>query len=649
MEPGTIAAVPPNGYFDIQNFSSKSLEWLFFINSEEAPNMKHIGNSPVGEAHISPTIRVDGLDEETKTVYEFYGCFYHACPRCYPNRFQIHPFFGIIYDEVFKRTQQREEDIRSLDFNLKCMWECDWNNMKEAEPDLQQFVENNIHKFSPMDPFKAFSGGRVETFKMLINDERRLLYVDINSLYPFVNSTCKYPKGHPEIILHNFGDFETICERYFGFIYCKILAPQDLHIPVLPGKYGVDNKLIFSLCRLCATSDPRQCSLCEHLDEDRCLTGTWFSEELQLALEKGYKIQTVYGVYHFKEVTTTLFSEYVKSFYKIKLLNSGVPNLSEEELQQFLSEVKERDGIDLSGEQFCDNPSLRNISKLCLNSLWGKFGTRRMLNESFFCSSTAEIRDIFNNENNIVTDIIEMNPNIALTITKKKKLEYLEMNNVANIYIAACTTAHARIILYKYLEKLGERVVYCDTDSIIYEFEEGNNIPSSNFLGEMKNELDADDYITHFVSGGPKNYAFITKKSVVTVKIKGFTIHVLNATEITFENLKTLVIKYSEEMDDLENEDDDVPRKQLKHSTEIYKTHEEHKNEAAIKFMENIRMKQHNAYSTERYIATLNVNKIGISKDWKVTSRIEQKLLTCNYNKRIILSDFSTRPFGFRK
>jgi hypothetical protein len=26
---------------------------------------------------------VDGYDSETKTVYEFYGCFSHGCPRCY--------------------------------------------------------------------------------------------------------------------------------------------------------------------------------------------------------------------------------------------------------------------------------------------------------------------------------------------------------------------------------------------------------------------------------------------------------------------------------------------------------------------------------------------------------------------------------------
>ena len=26
---------------------------------------------------------VDGFDEETNTVFEFYGCYFHGCPRCF--------------------------------------------------------------------------------------------------------------------------------------------------------------------------------------------------------------------------------------------------------------------------------------------------------------------------------------------------------------------------------------------------------------------------------------------------------------------------------------------------------------------------------------------------------------------------------------
>lgn len=33
-----------------------------------------------------------------------------------------------------------------------------------------------------------------------------------------------------------------------------------------------------------------------------------------------------------------------------------------------------------------------------------------------------------------------------------------------------------------------------------------------DYLGDLANELDTIDYITEFVSGGPKNYAYRTNK-----------------------------------------------------------------------------------------------------------------------------------------
>jgi hypothetical protein len=66
--------------------------------------------------------------------------------------------------------------------------------------------------------------------------------------------------------------------------------------------------------------------------------------------------------------------------------------------------------------------------------------------------------------------------------------------------------------LYSFLEKVGERVLYYDTDSIIYISREGEyDPPTGNFIGDMTDELEeygCGSYITEFVCGGPKNYAF---------------------------------------------------------------------------------------------------------------------------------------------
>jgi hypothetical protein len=78
-------------------------------------------------------------------------------------------------------------------------------------------------------------------------------------------------------------------------------------------------------------------------------------------------------------------------------------------------------------------------------------------------------------------------------------------NGKTNIFVAAFTTCWARLKLYELLEKLGDRALYFNTDSVIYRWRHGQpDIPLGDFLGDMTNELDDDDYITEFVSGGPR-------------------------------------------------------------------------------------------------------------------------------------------------
>lgn len=91
--------------------------------------------------------------------------------------------------------------------------------------------------------------------------------------------------GHPEIITQ---DFKNI-EEYFGIVKCIVVPPRGLFLPVLP--YRCNKKLMFPLCRLCAETS-RQDS-CDYSEDQRQLTGTWVTEELKLAIKKGYIVKEV--------------------------------------------------------------------------------------------------------------------------------------------------------------------------------------------------------------------------------------------------------------------------------------------------------------------------------------------------------------------
>lgn len=82
---------------------------------------------------------------------------------------------------------------------------------------------------------------------------------------------------------------------YFGYATVKVLAPDNLHIPVLPVRH--DGKLLFPLCRTCM--ELKFQLPCPHNDDERAITGTWGTPEIKLAVEMGYKILALV-IYIFK-------------------------------------------------------------------------------------------------------------------------------------------------------------------------------------------------------------------------------------------------------------------------------------------------------------------------------------------------------------
>ena len=122
--------------------------------------------------------------------------------------------------------------------------------------------------------------------------------------------------------------------------------------------------------------------------------------------------------------------------------------------------------------------------------------------------------------------------------------EFEEQNNKVNIVIAAFTTAYARLKLYDLLEQLQERVLYYDTDSVVYVHEPGKPEPSlGDYLGDLTDELDGD-YITSFSSGGPKNYAYVTNNDKRIMKVRGITLDYATTKKLNFEVMHSLLHLY---------------------------------------------------------------------------------------------------------
>ena len=70
-------------------------------------------------------IKPDAYDPTTKTVYEFYGDYWHGNPKRFsPN--DVHPVSKKTYGELYARTIQREVQLKAEGYEVISIWESDW-------------------------------------------------------------------------------------------------------------------------------------------------------------------------------------------------------------------------------------------------------------------------------------------------------------------------------------------------------------------------------------------------------------------------------------------------------------------------------------------------------------------------------------------
>ena len=142
---------------------------------------------------------------------------------------------------------------------------------------------------------------------------------------------------------------------------------------------------------------------------------------------------------------------------------------------------------------------------------------------------------------------------------------------------------------------VGDRCLYYDTDSCIYVSRPGLLEPlTGDYLGDLTNELPPDCSIEEFISAGPKNYAYRLTNGTEVCKVRGFTLNFKNCKIINFKAIKDIVVHGQEGK------------------------------------------------------TVVNPNKISRdARKRKIYNRVESKKYKMVYNKRVILPDLSTVPYGY--
>src|SRR5437868_3409723 len=75
----------------------------------------HIQHAENGEEHriLNSNYRADGYCVKTNTIYEFHGCFYHGCKKCF-NENNMNTLLNKLYKTLYDSTLEREKYILSM-------------------------------------------------------------------------------------------------------------------------------------------------------------------------------------------------------------------------------------------------------------------------------------------------------------------------------------------------------------------------------------------------------------------------------------------------------------------------------------------------------------------------------------------------------
>lgn len=310
-----------------------------------------------------------------------------------------------------------------------------------------RFMDNQIslHKYPDATALEraAYIGGRVECFRLGDQTRGPFVSLDVNKMYPFVMKVLEYPT---ELVEFN-GHLDMSMYLDILKTHC-IIAEVEIETPEPAFAVRVKGKTVYPVGKF-------SCYLC--------------STGLGYALKHGYIKRVIQSAIYTKANLFTGYVDYIDCIRtKYQKDNNGVMEL---------------------------------LCKYMHNSLYGKFGEKKVMREEYDQDTgrayfREEIVNIDSGEMTIITNLMN-----------KQVVQYFEEEG-ENAFpaITAHITENARFVLWEIITGLGrDKVLYCDTDSIKLRLRDMQYLDWSldnTVLGALK----VEDCSSRLYLGGAKNY-----------------------------------------------------------------------------------------------------------------------------------------------
>ena len=109
-------------------YSAAAIRWIESEAEKRGVKISHTLNSNGEIAIGARKLRVDGFLASENAIFEFHGCYYHACATCQAHRpDELHPYGqGKTFAEVREFTREKMSYLGQLGYTVYEKWECEW-------------------------------------------------------------------------------------------------------------------------------------------------------------------------------------------------------------------------------------------------------------------------------------------------------------------------------------------------------------------------------------------------------------------------------------------------------------------------------------------------------------------------------------------
>ncbi len=190
-------------------------------------------------------------------------------------------------------------------------------------------------------------------------------------------------------------------------------------------------------------------------------------------------------MWHFENCSSSIFVDYRHTFLKGKQEASGYPAKvrDQESREKYIRDYQTHQGIQLDPNKIQVNPAKRQVSKLSLNGFWGKFAQRSNLAQTTLVGEPEEfLRMMFSGQYDI-NYFRFINDKTTMVQWKYNERYVVLPRSVNNVFVAAFTTAYARLTMYRYLEQLRESPLYGHQQPHLLGERRGDSTRTGGLLG----------------------------------------------------------------------------------------------------------------------------------------------------------------------